>query len=214
MGFPEGALTKTPGDLSIPPEFLLLLSFFNPKISEAIPKLHKLFKGGEVKKIPAGSPLALEEKKLLPCSQVLGETTKQVFFFPQRSRLEGVRMAKILIFDEDPSIRNLLAEELAGEGNVALSVGQPEFVGEEIAAFSPDLAILDIFIRGKFRWDFLEEVRKQDPPLPVILYSGYYPGGDPHLDQVDGFILKSCILDELKQCISNVLRQPDLAASM
>jgi DNA-binding response OmpR family regulator len=123
-------------------------------------------------------------------------------------------MAKILIFDEYPSIRNLLAEELAGEGNVVLSIGQPEFMGEEIAAFNPDLAILDIFIRGKFRWDFLEEVRKQDPPLPVIIYSGYYPRGDPHLDQVDGFILKSCVLDELKQRISYVLRRPDLAASM
>ena len=123
-------------------------------------------------------------------------------------------MAKILIFDEYPSIRNLLAEELAGEGNVVLSIGQPEFRWEEIAAFNPDLAILDIFIRGKFRWEFLEEVRKQDPPPPVIIYSGYYPGGDPHLDQVDGFILKSCILDELKQCISNVLRRPDLATSM
>ena len=31
-------------------------------------------------------------------------------------------MAKILIFDEYPSIRDLLAEELAGEGNVVLSL--------------------------------------------------------------------------------------------
>jgi hypothetical protein len=59
-----------------------LFSFFNPKISEAIPKLHKLFEGGEVKKIPAGSPLALEEKSYCLGSQVLGGTAEQVFFFP------------------------------------------------------------------------------------------------------------------------------------
>jgi hypothetical protein len=41
-----------------------LFSFFNPKISEATPKLHKLFEGGEVKKIPVNLPLAREEKKL------------------------------------------------------------------------------------------------------------------------------------------------------
>jgi DNA-binding response OmpR family regulator len=128
--------------------------------------------------------------------------------------LEVVSVAKILVFDEYPSIRNLLAEELAGEGNVVLSIGRTELLRDGIATFNPDLAILDLFLRGRFRWDFLEEIRKQDPLLPVIIYSGYYPGGDPHLDQVDAFILKSCVLEELKQCISYVLRQPDLAASM
>jgi DNA-binding NtrC family response regulator len=123
-------------------------------------------------------------------------------------------MAKILIFDEYPSIRNLLSEELAGEGNIVLGIGQAELIREGIATFNPDLAILDLFLSGRFRWDFLEDIRKQDPPLPIIIYSGYYPGGDPHLDQVDGFILKSCVLDELKQCISEVLGQHDLAASM
>jgi len=123
-------------------------------------------------------------------------------------------MAKILIFDEYSSIRNLLAEELAGEGNIVLTVGRAELIGDGIATFNPDLAILELFMGGKFRWDFLERIRSQAPPLPVIIYSGYYPGGDPHLNQVDGFILKSCILDELKQCISNILRPPELAVSM
>ncbi len=72
-------------------------------------------------------------------------------------------MARILIFDEYPSIRNLLAEELAGEGNV--------------------------------------------------IFSSHYPKGDPHLDQAEGFIRKSCFLEELRQCVFEILRRPDLAAS-
>ncbi len=123
-------------------------------------------------------------------------------------------MAKVLIFDEYPSIRNLLAEELAGEGNVVLTIGRVELIWNGIAAFNPDLAILDLFLRGDFRWDLLEEIRRQVPALPVIIYSGYYPRGDSHLSQVDGFILKSCVLDELKQCISDLLKPPDLAANM
>ncbi len=125
-----------------------------------------------------------------------------------------VSLAKILIFDEYPAIRNPLTEELAGEGNVILAVGRAQLFWEGIATFDPDLAILDLFLRGKFRWDFLEGICNQDPTLPVILYSGYFPGGDRHLDQGDGSILKSCVLDELKQCISGVLKRPDLAASM
>ena len=58
-------------------------------------------------------------------------------------------MAKILIFDEYPSIRNLLAEELAGEGNVILSIGRAELLRDGIATFNPDLAILDLFLRGR-----------------------------------------------------------------
>ena len=42
-------------------------------------------------------------------------------------------MAKILILDEYPSIRNLLTEELAGEGNLILAIGRVEFIWEEIA---------------------------------------------------------------------------------
>jgi DNA-binding NtrC family response regulator len=143
-----------------------------------------------------------------------GRRKTSVFPLPHSKRLEVVSMAKILIFDEYPSIRNLLAEELAGEGNVVLGLGRAELIREGVTTFNPDLAILDLFLRGTFRWDFLDHVRKQDPLLPIIIYSGFFPGGDPHLDQVDGFILKSCVLDELKQCISNVLGHPDLAVSM
>lgn len=123
-------------------------------------------------------------------------------------------MAKILIFDEYPSIRNLLAEELAGEGNVVLTIGRVELIGNGIATFNPDLAVLDLFLRGNFRWDLLDEIRRQAPTLPVIIYSGYYPRGDSHLNQVDGFILKSCVLDELKRCIFDLLKPSGLAVNM
>jgi DNA-binding NtrC family response regulator len=123
-------------------------------------------------------------------------------------------MAKILILDDYASVRNLLAEELAGEGNVVLSMGKSELIIEEIAAFNPDVAIFDLFMKGKYRWDLLEEVKRQNPDLPIIIFSGYYPNGDPHLNRIEGFILKSFDLHELKQCIAEVLMQPGLAVSM
>jgi len=123
-------------------------------------------------------------------------------------------MAKILILDDYASVRNLLAEELAGEGNVVLSMGKSELIIEEIAAFNPDVAIFDLFMKGKYRWDLLEEVKQQNPDLPIIIFSGYYPKGDPHLNRIEGFIMKSFDLHELKQCISEVLMQPGLAVSM
>ena len=123
-------------------------------------------------------------------------------------------MAKILILDVYASVRNLLAEELAGEGNVVLSIGKPELILEEIVTFNPDVAIFDLFMRGIYRWDLLEEVKNQNPDLPIIIFSGYYPKGDPHLNQIASFILKSFDLNELKQSISEILTQPDHAVSM
>jgi CheY-like chemotaxis protein len=123
-------------------------------------------------------------------------------------------MAKILILDEYPSVRNLLAEELGGEGNVVLSTGKPEFILEEIATFNPDLAILDLFMKGKYRWELLDEIKKQNSHLPIIIYSGYCPQEDPHLYQVDGFVMKSFVLDELKQRIFELLMPPDFVATI
>lgn len=120
-------------------------------------------------------------------------------------------MAKILILDEYPSIRNLLAEELAGEGNVVLSTGKPDLIVEEIVTFNPDVAVFDLFMRGKYRWALLEKVKNQKPDLPIIIYSGYYPKGDPHLNRIEGFIMKSFDSKELKQCISEVLGRKEVS---
>lgn len=122
-------------------------------------------------------------------------------------------MAKILILDESPSGRNFLAEELAGEGNVVLSTGKPDLILEEITAFNPEVAILDLFMKGQYRWDLLEDIKKKKAHLPLIIYSGYCPKGDPHLTRIEGFIMKSLDLKELKHCISEILMQP-LAANM
>jgi len=123
-------------------------------------------------------------------------------------------MAKILILDECPSTRNLLAEELAGVGNIVLSTGMPDLILEEMQVFNPEVAILDLFVKGKYRWDLFERVKNQNPDLPIILYSEHYPNGDPHLNRLEGFIMKNFDLNEIRQCISAILTQPDLAANM
>lgn len=123
-------------------------------------------------------------------------------------------MARILILDEYQTIRDLLAEELAGEGHIVTSVGKPESFPEEVITSNPDLAILDLFIRGKYKWELLEQIRALEPDLPILIYSGYYPAGDPHLYQIDGFVKKSCFFDELKRWITGILMEPGLVASM
>jgi two-component system, NtrC family, response regulator GlrR len=141
---------------------------------------------------------------------------KQVNRFSEAKNNGGevVSMAKILILDECPTTRNLLAEELAGEGNVVVSTGKAELILEEVVSFTPDVAIFDSFGGGTYRWALWEEVKKQTPDLPIIICSEPDANGHPHLTRNEGFIMKRFDFNEIKECISAILTQPDLAVSM
>jgi DNA-binding NtrC family response regulator len=104
-----------------------------------------------------------------------------------------VSMAKILILDECPSTRNLLVEELAGMGNIVLSTGVPDLISGIFQAFNPELVILDLLVKGKYRWDLLEEIKACKPHLAVFLYSWDSSMRESHPPQIDGFITMASI---------------------
>jgi CheY-like chemotaxis protein len=113
-------------------------------------------------------------------------------------------MARILAIDEYPSIRDLLSEELAEEGNVVVSTGDPNLIPEMLRTFEPDLMILDPYVRGRMRWELLERIKNQKPHLPILIFAASYKE-DPHQFQVDGWVAKSFLFDDLKQKIFEIL---------
>ncbi|MBI4012065.1 MAG: sigma-54-dependent Fis family transcriptional regulator [Candidatus Rokubacteria bacterium] len=80
---------------------------------------------------------------------------------------------RILIVDDEKSIRTTLAAILNDEGYRPVAVGSgPEAlarVGEEV----PDLVILDIWLPDMDGIDTLAELKRQWPELPVIMVSGH-----------------------------------------
>ena len=116
-------------------------------------------------------------------------------------------MKKILIFDGYPSIRQLLAEELAAEGHVTMSVSKAEFVKETVERFDPDLIILDLFFRGEILWDLLGELKNRYPAIPIFLFTAFHPKEFPRLKQADGWAQKSFLFKELKEKIAVFLEE-------
>jgi len=115
-------------------------------------------------------------------------------------------MSRILIFDAYPSIREILAEELAADGSIVVPIGNPESIAGVVTAFEPDLFILDPYIRGGMRWELFDAVKEQNPKLPILLFTeASFP--DPHFTQADGLLQKSYILDKLKQKIKETLQK-------
>jgi DNA-binding response OmpR family regulator len=122
----------------------------------------------------------------------------------EMGRGEGT-MYKILIVDGYPSIRELLTEELTAEGNMVLPIGHPELIRDLLPLLDPDLIILDLYENGRMQWDFLGEIKKQSPELPVLVFTADYPQGDPRLSLADGWVTKSFLLDPLKRRIYEIL---------
>ena len=116
-------------------------------------------------------------------------------------------MAKILVIDEYPLIRDLLSEELTEEGNVVVSTGDPNLIPEMLRIFEPDLMILDPYVRGEMRWELLDGIKNQKPHLPILIFADPYKE-DPHQFQVDGWVAKSFLFDDLKQKIIKILEKP------
>ncbi len=113
-------------------------------------------------------------------------------------------MKKILILDRYPSVRELLAEELAAEGNTVVPIGSPQSIWSLLHTFEPDLIIMDLFMNGKWQWNILREIKKQNPGLPVLIFTAGFPEGDRRLSQADGWVIKSSVFDELKRKINEI----------
>jgi len=81
----------------------------------------------------------------------------------------------ILIVDDEPDIRQLVAGILDDEGFTCRVAGTGEKALEEITLRQPSLLILDVWL-GDPKYDglkILELIKKSNPDLPVVMISGH-----------------------------------------
>lgn len=116
-------------------------------------------------------------------------------------------MKSILIVDDEEDIRTLCEKELSDEGYFTRSVSS----GEEALNLmneSPniDLIILDIKMTPLDGIEVLEELRKKNIQIPVILYSGYSTyRNDFETWFADAYLVKQPDFTELKQKVNEFL---------
>ncbi len=82
-------------------------------------------------------------------------------------------MGKILVVGEEGDIRRLLAEDLAGEGNIVAVTGTPALIEEELFSFEPDMILLDFRLNRMDQWAVLDEVKRGAPQVPVLPFTSY-----------------------------------------
>jgi two-component system response regulator (stage 0 sporulation protein F) len=122
---------------------------------------------------------------------------------------EEAAMASILIIDDQPYIQELFSQELMDEGYKVLSTGDAESAKVYLENSKPDLVLLDLFLNGFEGWNVLQEIKRKDPHIPVLIVTAYDTyADDPRLSQADGYMVKSFVrFDELKHKVADVLGQ-------
>jgi CheY-like chemotaxis protein len=76
---------------------------------------------------------------------------------------------RILVVDDDSSVREMLTRVLAGEGYQALSAASGEEALKFVAVSPFDLVLLDLNMPGKNGWDTFERLTTENPLLAVII---------------------------------------------
>ena len=80
-------------------------------------------------------------------------------------------MKKILIVDDEESIRFLYKEELEEEGYIVECARNGEEALEKLIVFKPDLVSLDIKMPVMDGIEALKRIREKERHLPIILCS-------------------------------------------
>lgn len=80
-------------------------------------------------------------------------------------------MARILVADDDPYLRDFLLRFLTEEGyDVETAVDGPQALAM-VTASPPDLLITDLLMPGLTGWSVYARVRTQVPGLPILIIS-------------------------------------------
>jgi two-component system, response regulator, stage 0 sporulation protein F len=127
-------------------------------------------------------------------------------------RRKGVKVmgsgARILIVEDNESLRSLYSEELREEGYRPMLAASGKEALQILETDKPDLIILDIVMPVMDGMEALGLIISRHREIPVIVYSSY-----PHYREefiswaADAYLTKSSDLTELKTVVKNLLKK-------
>lgn len=116
-------------------------------------------------------------------------------------------MMKILVVDDEESIRLLYKEELEEDGFVVEVAKDGLEALKQVPLFRPDLITLDIKMPGLNGIETLKRIREMERQVLIVMCSAY---GEYKQDLTtwasDAYVVKCADLTELKNTIRKLLR--------
>ena len=120
----------------------------------------------------------------------------------------GGPMARILLVEDEESVRLLYKQELEERGYEVLCAGDGRTAVEMARELSPDVVIMDINLPE--RMDGIESMSRilsHNRETPVILNTGYSEYQDSFMSwAADAYVLKSADIGPLLDAVENALQ--------
>ena len=114
---------------------------------------------------------------------------------------------RVLVVDDEPTVRDVVARYLERDGYVVREVGDGAEVAAAIESFRPDLVVLDVMLPGTSGLDVLRELGNR---VPVILLTARTDETDRVLGLelgADDYVVKPFSPRELVARVRSVLRR-------
>ncbi|MCX6523006.1 MAG: response regulator transcription factor [Actinobacteria bacterium] len=114
---------------------------------------------------------------------------------------------RVLVVDDEPTVRDVVARYLERDGYVVREVGDGDEVAAAIESFRPDLVVLDVMLPGRSGLDVLRELGNR---VPVILLTARTDETDRVLGLelgADDYVVKPFSPRELVARVRSVLRR-------
>jgi DNA-binding NtrC family response regulator len=105
--------------------------------------------------------------------------------------------ARVLVVDDEPSIRLLCRVNLELEGHEVLEARSLATAREALAEEQVDVVVLDVHLGNERSHELVVECHARRPSVPVVLVTGSVEITDPGLVEADAILPKPFELDAL-----------------
>jgi len=126
----------------------------------------------------------------------------------QQAEVNDVPSLSILVVDDEPSVRETLAEMLEVMGHRVQLAESGQNALQALAISDCDLVFTDLAMPDMDGWETAREIRKRWPQMDVVLVTGYGPGTAPPAGEdglVNGIIGKPFDFSQISQTITSIL---------
>ena len=115
---------------------------------------------------------------------------------------------KILLVEDEESLRLLYQEELKAEGYEVLTAGNGKEALRQLEEVKPDLIILDIVMPVMDGMETLGQIMGRKRNVPIIIHTSYPGYREDFMSwAADAYVAKSSDLRELKDTVRDLLKK-------
>jgi CheY-like chemotaxis protein len=123
-------------------------------------------------------------------------------------------MSRILVVEDEPSLRMLYRGDLAEDGHEVATASNAQEALAQLESVRPDLVVLDIRMPGMDGLDAMSRILERNPRTAVVLNSAFSCYKENFLSwAADAYVVKSSDTTELRETVRRVLAERERASA-